>query len=227
MDSGRGKRSSRLLTVATLAFSLCLAGGLALAWSFASFLDRIAAAETPLNRHAEGAVALTGGADRISDAVELLAAGRADRLLITGVNPLTTRGEIVKQTPAARELIDCCIALGYEAANTVGNAAETERWVRANHIRSLIVVTSNYHMPRALAEIGSALPDVELLAYPVVSERGRARAWWADGPSARLIGWEYVKYLAATLRIGISPSLATDSGSAAETSPAKSTAAPT
>ena len=88
-------------------------------------------------------------------------------------------------------------------------------------------MTSNYHMPRALAEIGSALPDVELLAYPVVSERGRTRAWWADGPSARLIGWEYVKYLAATLRIGISPPLVTEGGSAAETSPAKATAAPT
>ena len=81
-------------------------------------------------------------------------------------------------------------------------------------------------MPRALAEMGSALPDVELLAYPVVSDRGHSRAWWADGQSARLIGWEYVKYLAATLRIGISPSLATESGSATATSPANATVAP-
>jgi uncharacterized SAM-binding protein YcdF (DUF218 family) len=137
--------------------------------------------------------------------VELLAQGHADRLLITGVNPLTTRGEIVRQTPGARALIDCCIALGYAAANTVGNAAETERWVRANHIRSLIVVTSNYHMPRALAEIGSALPDVELMAYPVVSERGRSRPWWSDPQSTRLILSEYCKYLAASVRLRLSP----------------------
>ncbi len=203
MQSGTGRRVSRILTAATLALSLCLAGGLALAWSFSSFVDRIAAAELPLSRHAEGAVALTGGADRISDAVDLLAQGHADRLLITGVNPSTTPGEIVKRTPAARDLIDCCIALGYAAANTVGNAAETERWVRANHIRSLIVVTSNYHMPRALAEMGSALPGVELVAYPVVSEHSRAHPWWSDGASARLILWEWIKYNAATLRIGI------------------------
>jgi uncharacterized SAM-binding protein YcdF (DUF218 family) len=201
MGSGTGRRVSRLLTAATLTLSLALAAGLGLAWSFASFLDRIAVSETPLTRHAEGAVALTGGADRISDAVGLLAAGHADRLLITGVNPSTTRGEIVKQTPAARNLIDCCIALGYDAADTVGNAAETERWVRANHIRSLIVVTSNYHMPRALAEMGSALPGVELVAYPVISDHVRAQGWWTDGPSARLIVWEYCKYMAATLRI--------------------------
>ncbi len=202
MDSGAGRRVSRILTVATLALSLCLAGGLGLAWSFSSFLERIAAVETPVDGHAEGAVALTGGADRISDAVDLLAQGRADRLLITGVNPSTTPGEIVKQTPAARRLIDCCIALGYDAANTVGNAAETERWVRANHIRSLIVVTSNYHMPRALAEMSSALPGVALTPYPVVSERGR-HPWWSDVTSTRLILWEWIKFNAATLRIGV------------------------
>ena len=202
MASGTGRRVKGILTAATLGLSFCVAGGLGLAWSFSSFLDRIAAVETPLDGHAEGAVALTGGADRIADAVALVARGHADRLLITGVNPTTTRGEIVKQTPAARELIDCCIALGYEAANTVGNAAETERWVKAHHIRSLIVVTSNYHMPRALAEMGSALPGVELTAYPVVSEHERQHPWWSDAASARLILWEWIKYNAATLRIG-------------------------
>ena len=87
----------------------------------------------------------------------------------------------------------------------MGNAAETERWVRANHIRSLIVVTSNYHMPRALAEMSSALPGVDLLAYPVVSEHEREHPWWSDPASARLILWEWIKYNAATLRIGVTP----------------------
>jgi uncharacterized SAM-binding protein YcdF (DUF218 family) len=203
MDSGTGRRVSRILTVGTMILSLCLAGGLGLAWNFGAFLDRIAAVETPVSGHAEGAVALTGGADRISDAVDLLAQGHADRLLITGVNPATTPDEIVRRTPAARSLIDCCIALGYEAANTVGNAAETERWVRANHIRSLIVVTSNYHMPRALAEMSSALPGVELKPFPVVSERGRHGPWWTDEATTRLLLWEWIKFNAATLRIGI------------------------
>ena len=204
MTDGMRRGAKRFVAVAALGLSLCAVGGLAFAWSFAAFVDRIAATETPPVRHAEAAVALTGGADRIADAVDLLAKGYAGRLLITGVNPATTRGEIVRQTPAARSLIDCCIALGYEAENTVGNAAETERWVRANHIRSLIIVTSNYHMPRALAEMGSALPGVDLVAYPVVASEAQGRRWWSDGASARLILWEWAKYTAATVRIAMS-----------------------
>ena len=219
--------AKRLVTIAALGLSLCAVGGLALAWSFASFVDRIALAETVPARHAEAAVALTGGADRIADAVALVTRGYADRLLITGVNPSTTRGEIVRQTPSARGLIDCCIALGYEAENTVGNAAETERWVRANHIRSLIVVTSNYHMPRALAEMGSALPGVDLVAYPVVAGEAQGRHWWSDGASARLIMWEWLKYTAATARIAMSPpppgaSLTPDDATGSVTPPARS-----
>ena len=196
--SRRARAAPALLAVALLGFG-------ALTWSFAEFVSRIEGREAAPSRHAEGAVALTGGADRISDAIELLAHGNADRLLITGVNPLTSRAEIAKQTPYARALFGCCIELGYDAANTVGNAVETERWVRAHHIRSLIVVTSNYHMPRALAEIGSALPDIDLMAFPVVSERGKGRPWWTDGQSARLIVSEYCKYVAALVRLRLVP----------------------
>ena len=46
---------------------------------------------------------------------------------------------------------------------TRGNAAETAEWARAHQVRSLIVVTSAYHMPRALAELGRDLPDVATL----------------------------------------------------------------
>ncbi len=181
-----------------------LAGVLALAWSFTSFLAQIEPDTTPEPaRHAEGAVALTGGPDRIAEAVELLARGDADRLLITGVNPSTSRANLAQQTPRARALYGCCIELGYEAANTVGNATETERWARAHHIRNLIVVTSNYHMPRALAEIGSLLPDVDLIAYPVVSDHDRR--WWADASRARMIVTEYLKYMAAQVRLRLAP----------------------
>ncbi|MBE7200908.1 MAG: YdcF family protein [Parafilimonas terrae] len=178
--------------------ALLVATGLAV--SFVAFVFQIDSAEVPPRRHADGAVALTGGADRIQDAVGLLAQGSADRLLITGVNPQTTRGELVRQQPQARALFDCCIELGYEAENTIGNAAETERWVRAHAIRSLIVVTSNYHMPRAMAEIASVLPDVELQAYSVVSEHSRGQPWWSDGTTTRLVISEYVKYIISHMR---------------------------
>ncbi len=187
------------------ALALCIAAILALGVSFGRFLWRMDAGSAETIRHAEGAVALTGGADRIAEAVELLARGDADRLLITGVNPLTTRAHLVRQTPQARALFNCCIELGYDAANTVGNAEETERWARTHHIRTLIVVTSNYHMPRALAEIGSVLPDVALIAYPVVTDHDRERPWWNDGQRARLVLTEYLKYLAVQVRLSLTP----------------------
>lgn len=202
IDEGRVR--ARRLHVAAAALATVLVCLALVTWSFVDFLARIADDEAETTHHAEGAVALTGGADRIADAIELLARGSADRLLITGVNPATSRQELTRQAPAARALFDCCIELGYEAANTIGNATETERWVRAHRIRSLIVVTSNYHMPRALAEIGSALPDVELIAYPVVSEWAK-RPWWSDGESARLIVSEYCKYVATRLRLRFAP----------------------
>ena len=206
---GSGMRAGRPRTALRRASWLGLGltvGALALlAWSFAGFVSRIDQSEAPPGRHAEGAVALTGGADRIADAIDLLATGRVDRLLITGVNPMTSRAEMVRQQPAARAFFDCCIELGYEAANTVGNATETQRWVRAHQIRTLVVVTSNYHMPRALAEIGSAVPDIDLIAYPVVSDRNRSRPWWIDPQSARLVVSEYVKYLATLTRLRLLP----------------------
>ena len=172
---------------------------------FFVFVSALEQTERPPTRHAQGVVALTGGADRIADAVELLAQGAADRLLITGVNPNTSSGEIARLAPEARTLLDCCIELGYGAENTVGNAAETSRWVRDHKIRSLIVVTSNYHMPRALAEIGHAVPDVDLLAYPVVTERARLGDWWGDGQRVRLMVSEYLKYVIVLARLHVAP----------------------
>ncbi len=177
----------------------------AAAWSFTGFVALIESEEALPERHADGAVALTGGVDRIADAIDLLTAGRVDRLLITGVNPQTTQAEILRQRPNARAAFDCCIELGYEAANTVGNAAETERWVKAHGLRSVVVVTSNYHMPRALAEIASAIPDTELLPHPVVSDRARTRPWWIEPQSTRLIVTEWAKYVAVTARLLLGP----------------------
>lgn len=200
LDQPRRRRRAGWIVLAIM-----VAGLAAMTGSFAAFLSRVEDIEAAPRRHAQGAVALTGGADRISDAMELLAQGSADRLLITGVNPTTSRAEIAKLVPGTAALFGCCVELGYAAANTVGNAMETERWVRAHNIRSLIVVTSNYHMPRALAEIGSALPDVELIAYSVVSERGRSRPWWSDSQRTRLIMSEYVKYVATLVRLRLTP----------------------
>jgi uncharacterized SAM-binding protein YcdF (DUF218 family) len=186
-------------------FRLFLFGGIALvllgALGFVSFADSLPRSETRVTTKTDGIVVLTGGASRIVDAIELLASGHGKRLLISGVNPSTTRDELIRVNPDFERLLDCCIDLGHQATNTIGNAVETARWVRGKNFRSIIVVTSGWHMPRAVIEIENELPDVQLIPYPVVSERMRDVAWWSDAPTIRLLLIEYVKYLASIVRV--------------------------
>jgi uncharacterized SAM-binding protein YcdF (DUF218 family) len=186
-------------------FRVFLFGGIALvfiaALGFVSFADSLPRSESRVTTKTDGIVVLTGGASRIVDAVELLASGHGKRLLISGVNPTTTPDELTRVNPDFERLLQCCIDLGHQATNTIGNAVETARWVREKNFRSIIVVTSGWHMPRALIEIENGLPDVQLVPYPVVSERMRETAWWSDAPTLRLLLIEYVKYIASIIRV--------------------------
>ena len=98
-------------------------------------------------------------------------------------------------------MLGCCVDLDYAALNTLGNAVQTRRWALAHNFNSLIVVTSAYHMPRALAEIAHQLPDVALIPYPVVSDRLRIEPWWSNSDTTKLVLSEYLKYLAAKVRM--------------------------
>lgn len=196
-EAGRPRRRrfglrSVLLTLAVLA--VAFVGG------FVWFVGTMATAETAPSRNADGIVVLTGAAARINDAMALLAEGRGKRLLISGVNPTTRAQEISQLMPEHRRWFSCCVDLDYTAVNTIGNAVETRRWVEAQGFRSLIVVTSNFHMPRAMAELAHQLPGVTLVPYAVISERVRVDSWWTSQSTARLLFWEYVKYLAGPIR---------------------------
>jgi uncharacterized SAM-binding protein YcdF (DUF218 family) len=196
---------SLLRRVGRSTFALCAAAALLLAGGFLWFIGRVPADEVPLHQDADGIVALTGGASRIADAIELLASGRGKRLLISGANRATNSNEISRLNPEFDRWVRCCVDFD-RSLNTLGNAIETRRWAESRGFRSLIVVTSNYHMPRALAEIGHQLPGVALVPFPVVTDRQRAEPWWASGATARLMLSEYVKYIFARLRMGLNPS---------------------
>jgi uncharacterized SAM-binding protein YcdF (DUF218 family) len=145
---------------------------------------------------------------RTPAALELRAAARGRRLLITGVNPTTHSGEILRLVPEHRRWFNCCVDLDHSATNTIGNAIETRRWVKARGFPSVIVVTSNFHMPRAMAEIGHQLPGVELVPFAVVSDKVRVEAWWENPATARLLFLEYLKYIVARGRMWLPTSFA-------------------
>ena len=173
-----------------------------LGFGFLWFVWRVPADEVALHRNADGIVALTGGASRVADAMELMAAGRGKRLLISGAYRTTTPGEISRLNPVYARVAGCCVDFD-NSLNTLGNAIETRRWAKRWGFRSLIVVTSNYHMPRALAEIAHQLPGVALVPFPVVTDKQRAEPWWTNGAIARLMFSEYVKYVFARVRMGV------------------------
>jgi uncharacterized SAM-binding protein YcdF (DUF218 family) len=89
----------------------------------------------------------------------------------------------------------------------LGNALETRRWARERGFSSLIVVTSNWHMPRAMAELAHQLPDVTLIPYPVLSDKIKSSAWLSDPQIMRLLASEYLKYLFAVVRMRLDPDL--------------------
>jgi len=188
-----------------LTMTVAIVGGLLLTGGFFRFASQIAPEEVSLERKADGIVALTGAASRIPDAIELLAAERGKRLLITGVHRATSAKEIARLTPLYAKYFSCCIDLDRSALNTFGNALEARRWAREHGFNSLIVVTSNWHMPRAIAEIAHQLPDVALIPYPVISEKVKTEPWWQNTGTARFLAAEYLKYLFALIRMRLDP----------------------
>ena len=144
---------------------------------------------------------LTGGSSRVSDAMELLADGYGKRLLISGVHPTNGASDISRSLPDNQSLLSCCVDLDRSAVNTRSNAAETRRWAHERGFKSLIVVTSNYHMPRAIVELSHAMPDIALIPFAVVGDKWRDEPWWTSGATLRLLLSEYVKYVAAEVRV--------------------------
>ena len=189
------RRALRATLIGLLSVVLVAAAG------FACFLSKLRYTESAPEARADGIVVLTGGSSRVSDAMELLAAGYGKRLLISGVHPTIAASDISRSLQESQSLFHCCVDLDHSAVNTRSNAAETRRWAHERGFKSLIVVTSNYHMPRAIAELSHVMPDVKLIPFAVISDRWRDEPWWTSGPTLRLLLSEYVKYVAAELRV--------------------------
>lgn len=164
--------------------------------AFLHFVDEIAALTPDRGQKADAIAVLTGGSVRVAAGLDLLAAGKAPRAFISGVHPGTTKSALAAIAGHA-QLIDCCVELGFEAIDTAGNAIEIAHWARAQNLKSLIVVTANYHWPRARIELARFLPGFDILGYPVIPERVKLDAWWSSPGTAGLLLGEFGKYVAA------------------------------
>lgn len=209
---GRTRRAGRALWRFVLLLAV-LVGGVAVG-SFLHFTHSVrTSVPPPLVEPLPGAVVLTGGQGRVDAGVRLLAEGRARRLLISGVNPRTTEAAIRRAVAPAvvrnggdgerqrlEGLFTCCVQLGRSALDTVGNARETRDWATARGLDRLLVVTSDYHMPRALLELRRALPGTALTPWPVTSPRLREAGWYADPAALRRLAGEWARLVSARAR---------------------------
>lgn len=141
-------------------------------------------------------VVLTGGPTRIEKGLEFFAAGKSQYFFISGAHPDVLVKEIAAQWKGTTPLPDCCIVLGHKATTTTENAQETKEWAQANNIKSILLVTSDYHMARAKLELSNALPDLEISPYPVsafLPHQSRALLFFKEYNKV-LYRWAQIKF---------------------------------
>jgi uncharacterized SAM-binding protein YcdF (DUF218 family) len=189
-------RPVRLIAAAVGVAAVAFAAG------FVVFARAVADYAPTATARADAIVVLTGGELRLVAGARLLTEGRGSRLLISGVNRHTSRDDLMRISGLSDRLFGCCVDIDF-AEHTTGNADETRAWAAARRFSKLIIVTSSYHMPRSLAELGRVMPGVVLVPHPVVSNKFHARRWWRDAHTARVLLAEYIKFLPSAARYGV------------------------
>ncbi|TNE39777.1 MAG: YdcF family protein [Alphaproteobacteria bacterium] len=168
--------------------------------AFLTFIDDIRMPALPAAAKAGGIVILTGTPARLTAGFELLNEGAGERLLVSGVNSKVTRETLRHAVGQTSEQMNCCVDLGRIARNTEGNAFETMLWARAHDFKSLLIVTSAYHMPRSLVELKRQMPDIKLIAYPVANDTLEPESWWQKPHSLVTVAGEFNKYVFSLVR---------------------------
>ena len=120
-----------------------------------------------IEKTTDAIVVPTGGDKRILTGLALFSSGSAAHLFITGVHPDVNTDKIKALWKGDVSLPPCCLTLGYKALTTAQNAKETREWLIKEGYSSIRLVTSNYHIRRAMLEFKHALPGIEIIAHPI------------------------------------------------------------
>ena len=196
---GRVRFALRISGFFLLAVLVLFAGG------FGWFADKVSHMTTPANpAKADAIIVLTGGQSRLDAAMDLLASGKGERLLISGVHPSASRRQLQAAMGGDKQLFSCCVDIDRAALDTIGNAEESAKWVESHAYGSVILVTNNYHMPRSLLEMSRLLHGAKLEPYPVVNTNLGKGGWLTKPEALRVLLTEYSKYVLALAR-GIVP----------------------
>lgn len=147
-------------------------------------------------------IVLTGGTGRLESGLQLLAAGYAKQLFVSGVARGVDVQALLKLVRRKPDDFACCIAVGYRADNTAGNAIETTQWIKENKLKSLRLVTASYHMPRSFYEFTKAMPTIKIIPHPVFPPQFKRNDWWRWPGTAKLLASEFNKFLIAKMGIG-------------------------
>ncbi|MGX5802847.1 YdcF family protein [Bradyrhizobium sp. Arg314] len=192
---GRLRFALRVCGFTVLAILMLFAGG------FGWFADKVSHMTTPLNpARADAIIVLTGGQSRLDAAMDLLASGKGERLLISGVHPSATKRQLQAAMGGDKQLFTCCVDIDHAALDTIGNAEESAKWVENHAYGSIIIVTNNYHMPRSLLEMGRLLHGARLEPYPVVNTNLGNGGWLTKPEALRVLLTEYSKYVLSLAR---------------------------
>jgi uncharacterized SAM-binding protein YcdF (DUF218 family) len=182
---------SLLLTIAIFSFIVGF-------WIFGDYVSSLSTPADPMP--SDAIIVVTGGKARLEPAVALLKAGKGKKLLVSGVHPTANLNDLRAATGGDRDLFSCCVDIDYDALDTIGNAAESAKWLRDHAYASAIVVTNNYHMPRTLMEMQRAEDSIVFVPYPVVNTPLGHGHWLMSRDVVRVLFTEYVKYVGALVR---------------------------
>ena len=151
---------------------------------FAVFLPRPAD-----STHTDGVIVLTGAQGRIGHGLDVLRAGQARRMLVSGVDSQVSAAHFATEYGVDPALFACCLTLGYESFDTRSNAQESAGWIARNHVHSVRLVTTDWHMRRAAFDLKVAGPKGMVIVEDAVPSH----------PSIKMLFIEYNKFVARVI----------------------------
>ena len=170
------------------------------------YKDKILSNITYISNKSSNIVILTGGTNRIKDGLKIVnkfekSSTFNSKILVSGTGKGFTKMSLAKSIDFDFNLIECCIELDSISTNTYSNAFETLKWVKKNNISEFILITSNYHMPRAFLEFKYRMPNLKIFTYPITPKKHNINNWLSSFQTFSLVLSEYCKFLVANLRI--------------------------